>query len=86
LYLSNADRPLGKYKACKKPITGRVAYVRLLVGKALEELATRMITAHNHPSGTLKPSDQDKTLTKKLKETCNNMDITSLDHVIISTY
>jgi DNA repair protein RadC len=86
LYLNNANIPLGTYKAGKGGITGTVADVRLILGTALKALATGMIIAHNHPSGTLKPSDQDKSLTKKLKEACSIMDIALLDHVIISPY
>jgi DNA repair protein RadC len=39
---------------------------------------------HNHPSGKLTPSDSDKTITKKLKESCDLLDILLLDHLIIS--
>ena len=86
LYLNNTNIPLGTYKAALGGITGTVADVRLILGTALKALATGMIIAHNHPSGSLKPSDQDKSLTKKLKEACSIMDIALLDHIIVSPY
>jgi DNA repair protein RadC len=43
-----------------------------------------MILAHNHPSGNLKPSEQDKRLTKKLSEAGKHLDIIVLDHIIFT--
>jgi len=43
-----------------------------------------MIITHNHPSGNLKPSHADETLTLKIKEAAKYMDIRVLDHVIVS--
>jgi DNA repair protein RadC len=39
---------------------------------------------HNHPSGTLTPSEADKQITKKLKAAGVNLDIQVLDHLIIT--
>jgi len=47
-------------------------------------LATSIILSHNHPSGQLKPSQQDIDLTKKLKQASSYLDISILDHVIIA--
>ena len=43
-----------------------------------------MVVAHNHPSGNLKPSLPDESLTKKIKESAAMMDIKLLDHVIVT--
>jgi DNA repair protein RadC len=43
-----------------------------------------VILAHNHPSGSLNPSEADKNLTKKLKIAGENLDIKVLDHLIIT--
>jgi DNA repair protein RadC len=45
--------------------------------------ATAMICAHNHPSGNLKPSEQDIRLTRKLKEAGDLMDVKLLDHILL---
>ncbi|MFY0671816.1 MAG: DNA repair protein RadC [Bacteroidia bacterium] len=49
------------------------------------ETATSMFLAHNHPSGNLKPSTQDKTLTQKLVNAAKTMDIQILDHIIVGS-
>lgn len=65
-------------------ITGTVVDIRLLGKRALELGATNIIVSHNHPSGNLKPSDADKSLTKKLKEGLKMLDIDLTDHIIVS--
>lgn len=52
--------------------------------KALELGATGMILVHNHPSGNLQPSKQDKNITRKLINAAATFDILVLDHLIIS--
>jgi DNA repair protein RadC len=65
-------------------ITGTVADPRIILRKALEEDAVNIILCHNHPSGSLKPSRADEDLTKKIKEAARLLDITVLDHIIVS--
>jgi DNA repair protein RadC len=64
-------------------ISGTVIDVRLILKTAIEKLASSIILCHNHPSGTLEPSDADKKITDKLKKAGELMDIPVLDHVII---
>lgn len=59
-------------------------YVRELVKKILEYNAKSVIFVHNHPAGSLKPSQSDILLTNKLKEVLENIEIRVLDHIIIS--
>ncbi len=65
-------------------ITGTVADPRVILRKALEQDAVNIILCHNHPSGNLKPSRADEQLTTKIKEAARLLDITVLDHVIVS--
>ena len=65
-------------------ITGTVADPRIILRKALEEDAVNIILCHNHPSGSLKPSRADEELTKKIKEAARLLDITVIDHIIVS--
>lgn len=67
----------------KGGISGTVVDVRLILKPAIEMLASGIILCHNHPSGQLKPSEQDISLTKKIKESARLMDINLLDHIII---
>lgn len=65
-------------------ITGTVADPRIILRKALEQDAVNIILCHNHPSGSLKPSRADEQLTSKIKEAAKFLDISVLDHVIVS--
>lgn len=73
-----------KSQLSKGGITGTLVDVRLVLKTALEVGATGLILAHNHPSGTLKPSAADKELTKKLKLASESLDIKILDHLIVT--
>lgn len=84
LYLNNSNKVLSKSQQGKGGITGTLVDVRLVFKTALELGATALILCHNHPSGTLVPSDPDKQITRKLKAAGQNMDINVLDHIIIA--
>jgi len=83
LYTNRANRIIGVYELSKGGITGTVADPRLVLSVALKTAATGIILAHNHPSGNLQPSIQDKDITKKIQEACKLLDITLLDHLIV---
>lgn len=86
LFLNTANEVLGFYALSKGGITGTVVDVRLIFSVALKCNATGIIIAHNHPSGTLIPSDADIHLTKKIKKCSEFMDIALLDHLIVTKY
>ncbi len=65
-------------------ITGTVADQRIILKKALEHNAVNIVLCHNHPSGSLKPSRADEALTKKIKEAAVLLDMTVVDHIIVS--
>lgn len=67
----------------KGGISGTVVDIRLILKPALEYLASGIILCHNHPSGQLKPSEQDISITKKIKESTKLFDLCLLDHLII---
>ena len=56
--------------------------VRVIMKMALEKRTCGMIVSHNHPSGSLVPSDADKSCTRKLAEACKIMNIKFFDHII----
>lgn len=51
---------------------------------ALDAMACSIVLVHNHPSGNLKPSDQDRILTNKLKHVGENLEVQVIDHVIFT--
>ena len=84
VFLNNSNVVIQKDQLSKGGITGTLVDIRLALKKALEVGATAIILVHNHPSGTLKPSEADKQLTRKLKTAGESLDIKVLDHVIIT--
>lgn len=84
IYLNNSNKIIQKKLLSKGGITGTLVDVRLVLKTALELGAVGLILAHNHPSGTLKPSQADKDLTHKLKHAALSLDIKILDHLIIT--
>lgn len=84
IFLNNSNKILKKTQLSKGGITGTLVDVRLVLKTALELGATALILAHNHPSGTLKPSEADKQITQKLKTAALSLDIKVLDHLIIT--
>ena len=84
LYLNNSNKVIQKNQLSKGGITGTLVDVRLVLKSALEVGSTSLILCHNHPSGTLKPSQADKDITQKLKTAAQSLDIKVLDHLIIT--
>lgn len=84
LYLNNSNKIIKSVQLSKGGITGTVVDVRLAFKEALQLGAVGIILVHNHPSGTLKPSQADIQLTKKLKTAGESLDIKVLDHLIIT--
>ena len=84
LYLNRNNEILGYHQLSMGGINGTVADVRLLFAVAVKALASSVILAHNHPSGNLKPSNADINLTKKVKEAGRVLDISVLDHLIVT--
>ncbi len=84
IYLNNSNKVIQKHQLSKGGITGTLVDVRLVFKMALELGATGLILTHNHPSGTLQPSQADKDITQKLKLAGDSIDIKVLDHLIIT--
>lgn len=84
LYLNNANKVLHRSQLSKGGLTGTLVDVRIVMKKALELGAVALVLAHNHPSGTLKPSQADKEVTQKLQSASKALDIKVLDHLIIT--
>lgn len=84
--LNRANKPISRIMISRGGVSGTVADIKLIFKNALEQLASSIIVCHNHPSGNLEPSKQDKALTAKIKEAGRVMDIPLLDHLIISDH
>lgn len=84
IYMNNSNKVISKSQLSKGGITGTLVDVRIVFKTALEMGATALILCHNHPSGTLVPSEADKQITKKLKLAGESLEIKVLDHLIIT--
>lgn len=84
VYLNNSNKIVHKEQLSKGGITGTLVDVRLVLKQALGHGAVGLILAHNHPSGTLKPSASDREITQKLKKAAAAVDIKVLDHLILT--
>jgi DNA repair protein RadC len=84
LYLNRAHIPISCLDLFRGGITGTVTDVRIVLKRAIEFGATAMIVAHNHPSGALKPSENDKRMTRKLVDAAQTLDLHLLDHLIVT--
>lgn len=84
MLLNRSNKILGISTIGTGGISGVVADPKLIFQHALKANASSIIIAHNHPSGNLKPSEQDLALTRKLKEAARFLDMPLLDHLIIT--
>lgn len=84
LLLNRANRVIKKKRVSEGGVSGTVADPKIIFKLALEELASGVIVAHNHPSGNLQASQSDLDLTRKLKEAGKFLEIQLLDHLIVS--
>ncbi len=84
IFLNQANTILSIENISKGGITSTVVDPKIIFNKALIHKATAIIIAHNHPSGNLSPSSEDLSLTEKIKKASNLLQITLLDHLIIS--
>lgn len=84
MLLNRANIVLGIHDLAKGGISGAVVDIRIILAIALKCNASGIVLMHNHPSGNLKASQADIDLTRKLKEACNLLDLSLLDHLIIT--
>lgn len=84
VYLTSSNRIIERQRVSQGGVTSTVVDHRLIVKRALELLATRLILIHNHPSGSPEASPQDKSLTERVAQAAALFDIRLLDHIIIS--
>ena len=83
LYLDASHAIIETEVMAEGTVTVNTVYPRELVKAALRYNASALVIAHNHPSGRLEPSTQDKQLTRTLHLVCSFMHINLLDHLII---
>lgn len=84
LLLDRSSRAIAFCNLSKGGYSATVVDLRIAFAAALKARADSIIIAHNHPSGSLKPSQSDIALTNKFKKASELIDIKLLDHIILS--
>lgn len=84
ILVNRAHRVIKKKRVSEGGVSGTVADPKVIYKLALEELASGIIVAHNHPSGNLTASQADIELTRKLKDAGKVLEVQLLDHLIVA--
>lgn len=84
VYLNHANKVLKTEMVSNGGLTGTVADIRIILKNALLATASNLIVAHNHPSGNKTPSEADRQITRKLRESAALMDMKLIDHIIVA--
>lgn len=85
LLLNRANKIIERVKISEGGYTATTVDVRRIMKTALEHHAIGIILCHNHPSGNHNPSNDDINITNKIKQAAKTLDISLLDHVIVTS-
>lgn len=83
LLLNRANKIIKHIQISDGGVSGTIADPKKIFKLSIENGASGIVLCHNHPSGNIKPSEQDLKLTKKIVEGGQLLDINVLDHLII---
>lgn len=84
LLLNNMNRVIDHVKIGSGGFTSTIVDIRLIIREALMKRATAIALCHNHPSGNIRPSNEDDRITGNLVSACKIMNIRFLDHIILA--
>lgn len=80
--MNNQHRIISSKQVSKGGISETTVDPKIVLRYALEAKASALVIAHNHPAGNPSPSEHDTRITKKLKISCEALDIQFTDHII----
>jgi DNA repair protein RadC len=83
MILNRSNIVVKKEQVSRGGMSSTIVDPKIVFKAAVNHGASGIILAHNHPSGSVKPSEHDIRLTKKLREGANILDIALLDHIIV---
>jgi len=84
LFLDSQNRLIAMEEMFRGSLSQTSVYPREVVLRALHHHAASVILSHNHPSGSVQPSQADKSLTSTLKSALGLVDVRVLDHIIVA--
>jgi len=85
LFLDTRHRLLGNEELFQGTLDGASIHPRVVVQQALAYNAGAMILYHNHPSGVPEPSQADETITRRLRDALQLIDVRVIDHIVVGT-
>lgn len=84
VFMNNGHKVLELKKLTQGGMTQTVVDVPMLLRMSLERSAQAIAVAHNHPSGEISPSKEDRSVTQRIKNGCDAIGVRFLDHLIIA--
>lgn len=84
LLLNRQNQLISPVELARGTVAENTVYVREVVKLALENHASSIIIAHNHPGGSAEPSDEDIAFTRRLKAALDLVDVALLDHFVVT--
>lgn len=85
IFLDSNNGVKGYIKVSSGGVANVIVDPKIVFCSALKCLATGIIVSHNHPSGVLRPSNDDRVLTQKLSAGAKLLDIRLVDHIIVGS-
>ncbi|MBR6756878.1 MAG: DNA repair protein RadC [Bacteroidaceae bacterium] len=83
ILLNRAGRVIDSIKISQGGTASATVESKLILRAAIQSLASAIILCHNHPSGTCKPSREDMSITRRIKDAAQLVEVSVVDHVII---
>ena len=84
LFLNQANKIIDQMCVSRGGVSATAADIRIILRQAIEKLASCIVLAHNHPSGSFRPSSADDRFTRNIKEAAQMMEMRVIDHLIIT--
>ncbi|MDO4822972.1 MAG: DNA repair protein RadC [Bacteroidales bacterium] len=84
LLMNNNSKLLKKVRLSSGGLSSTSVDVRMLLKEAILANATQIIICHNHPSGSLRPSQDDMNITERVKAAAKVLQMRLADHLIIT--
>lgn len=82
--LNGAYEVIGSFVSTIGLVNRALVHPREVFAPAIEKRASAIALAHNHPSGSLMPSDEDKEVTRRISKAGMLLGIKVIDHVVFT--
>ncbi len=83
LFLDNRHRLICFEELFRGTVNGASVHPREIAKRALHHNAAAVIIAHNHPSGVAEPSQADRAITDRIRDTMALIDVRLMDHFVV---